>query len=89
MGVESVSTNRNLSGHRIQAARAMHDPKLSQDDLIAILHTRYGIVLSINALSRIENDQRYVTDKELLAFSKALKVSIAWLLGQTSDPTPR
>ena len=36
-------------------------------------------------LSRIETGDRYVTDTELMAFSRVLKVSIAWLLGETSD----
>ena len=77
---------RNISGHRIQAARAMHEPKLTQDDLVAMLHTKQNIVMSKNTLSRIEINERYVTDVELVAFSKVLKVSTAWLLGETSDP---
>ena len=81
--------NRNVSGHRIQAARAMHEPKLTQDDLIALMHTREEIVLSKNILSRIENNERYVTDIELKAFASVLHVSTAWLLGETNDPTPK
>ena len=78
-------SRRNVSGHRIQAARALHEPKLTQDDLIALMHTKENIVLSKNMLSRIETGDRYVTDVELMAFSRVLKVSIAWLLGETSD----
>ena len=78
---------RNIAGHRIQAARALHKPKLTQDDLIAMLHTKQNIVMSKNTLSRIEIDERYVTDLELVAFAKVLKVSTAWLLGETNDPT--
>lgn len=81
--------NRNVSGHRIRAARAMHEPKLTQDDLIALMHTREEIVLSKNILSRIENNERYVTDIELKAFARVLHVSTAWLLGETNDPTPK
>ena len=78
-------SRRNVSGHRIQAARVLHEPKLTQDDLIALMHTKENIVLSKNMLSRIETGDRYVTDTELMAFSRVLKVSIAWLLGETSD----
>lgn len=46
---------RNIAGPRIRAARALHNPKLTQD--------------------------------ELVAFSRVLRVSTAWLLGETSDPT--
>lgn len=77
----------NQSGHRIRAARHLHNPKLTQDDLIAKMHTRYNIILTKSGLSRIENGQRYVTDQELVAFSKILGVSIEWLLGETADPT--
>ena len=77
----------NQSGHRIRAARHLHNPNLTQNDLIAKMHTRYNIILTKSGLSRIENGQRYVTDQELVAFSKILGVSIEWLLGETADPT--
>ncbi len=79
---------RNISGQRIRAARAMYHPPLKQDDLVALLHTKYQIILTKNTLSRIETGNRYVTDQELVAFAKALHVSTAWLLNETSDPTP-
>lgn len=67
----------------------MHIPRLTQDDLVARMHTRHQLILSKNGISRIENGERYVTDVELLAFAEVLKVSTAWLLGETSDPAPR
>lgn len=82
-------SRRNVSGHRIQAARALHEPKLTQDDLIALMHTKENIVLSKNMLSRIETGDRYVTDVELMAFSGVLKVSVPGLLGETSVRTFR
>ena len=78
----------NISGHRIRVARNMHIPRLTQDDLVARMHTRHQLILSKNGISRIENGERYVTDVELLAFAEVLKVSTAWLLGETSDPAP-
>lgn len=78
----------NHSGQRIRMARYMHKPKLTQDDLAALMHVHHNILLTQKAISRIENDQRYVTDLELIAFAKVLQVSIPWLLGETPDPTP-
>ncbi len=47
--------SKNLSGPRIQTARAIQTPKMTQDDLIARLHVHYNIVLSKSTLSRLEN----------------------------------
>ena len=77
--------SKNLSGPRIQTARAIQTPKMTQDDLIARLHVHYNIVLSKSTLSRLENRERYVTDLELVAISKILKVPIDWLVGETPD----
>ena len=75
----------NKSGDRIRIARAMQKPRLTQDDLIARMQVE-EINMRKNTLSRIETGIRYVTDVELIAFSKVLNVSIAWLLEQTQDP---
>ena len=75
----------NKSGERIRIARAMQKPRLTQDDLIARMQVE-EINMRKNTLSRIETGIRYVTDLELIAFSKVLNVSIAWLLEQTQDP---
>lgn len=72
--------DKNICGHRIQAARALHEPKLTQDDLVAKLQVECDIYISRNMLSRMETNQRYVTDLELIAISKVLHVPIAWLL---------
>ena len=77
--------NANKSGHRIRVARTMQKPRLTQDDLVAQLQIA-GLEISKNILSRIETGERYVTDLELLVFSKVLKVSTAWLLEETNDP---
>lgn len=76
--------DRNLSGHRIQAAVHAR-AKLTQDDLIARLQIEFNIELSKNTLSRMENGERYVTDVELVAISKVLNVSLAWLVEETND----
>lgn len=70
---------KNLDGRRIRKARALQEPPLTQDMLIARMHTQANIVLSKNMLSRIETDDRYITDIELAAFSRVLKVPVDWL----------
>ena len=82
---------KNLAGRRIRKARALQEPPLTQDMLIARMHTQANIVLSKNMLSRIEidiskngifrieHDDRYITDIELAAFSRVLKVPVDWL----------
>ncbi len=74
---------RNLSGDRIRIARSLHRPKMTQEDLIAKLQVEHQIYFSRNTISRIETGERYITDCELLAISKVLKVPILWLLGET------
>lgn len=81
-----MTGRKNISGHRIRAARALHVPKLTQDDLIALMHTKENIVLSKNILSRMETGDRYITDLELMAFSRVLGIPIAWFLRETDDP---
>ena len=75
----------NKSGRRIRAARALHNPRLTQDDLTARMQLE-GFDISKNSISRIELGKRLVTDLELVAFAKVLNVSTAWLLEETSTP---
>ncbi len=75
---------KNKSGYRIRVARAMQRPHLTQDDLVARLQVE-GTYISKNVLSRIELGERYVTDLELIAFSKVLGVSTSWLLEETNN----
>ena len=76
---------KNKSCHRIKVARNIHKPRLTQKDLVAQLQIA-GLNISKNILSRIELGNRYVTDLELIAFSKVLKVNILWLLEETDVP---
>lgn len=54
-------------------------PKMSQRILADKLQLA-GIDLDKNAIQRIESGQRFVTDIELIAFSKVLNVSLNDLL---------
>ena len=72
---------KNLIGHRMRIFRAMQNPPMEQKDLLARLNLN-GLEISQSILSKIENEERIVSDYELLAISKALKVDILWLLGE-------
>jgi hypothetical protein len=42
-----------------------------------------GILMDRTAISRIENQSRYAMDYEAAAIARALKVSVAWLFGES------
>ena len=72
---------KNLIGHRMRIFRAIQNPPMSQMDLLARLNLN-SLEISQSTLSKIENEERIVSDYELLAISKALNVDILWLLGE-------
>ena len=78
---------RNIVGSRVTEARGRTKPRLTQGDLAARLQTT-GLGLSQSAVSKIERGQRPVLDTEVMALAQGLRVSAAWLLGETDDPTP-
>ena len=61
-------------------ARSKRKPPLTQDQLSAHL-ARIGSDIDRAGISKIENGMRRVTDYELKALSRVLKVSPEWLLG--------
>lgn len=69
----------NVSGDRIHQARTAQ--RLSQDALAAKMQVA-GVGIGREAISRIETGDRFVTDYELVIFSRVLGVTIEWL---TSD----
>lgn len=71
--------SNNISGKNIKRLRLEQVPHLSQRALADKLQIQ-GIDLDKNAVQRIESGQRFVTDIELLAFSKVLNVSLEILL---------
>ncbi len=62
----------------MQLARKSAKPPVTQADLVARLQSM-GMMIDQSTISKIENGQRPVTDKEIAALAKALKVSIGWL----------
>ena len=75
---------KNIVGVRVKQARKAAKPPITQADLIARLQ-----LLDMNidqpGLSKIENGQRPVSDIEVLALAKALKVSVVWLLEEQGN----
>ena len=77
----SKAKQRNIIGGRVKQARLKCNPAVSQDDLAGKLAGQ-GVLLDRTAISRIENQSRYVMDYEATAIARALKVSVAWLFGE-------
>jgi transcriptional regulator with XRE-family HTH domain len=73
------SAPKNIVGPKIRELRLKAKGSPSQDDIAGRL-AALGIQLDRSAVSRVENQERYVMDYELLAFARALKVPPAKLL---------
>jgi transcriptional regulator with XRE-family HTH domain len=69
---------RNLIGPKVRQVRRLLTPRVSQEDLAGRL-AKEGIALDRSAVSRIENQERYVMDYEILAIAKCLKVPVGQL----------
>jgi transcriptional regulator with XRE-family HTH domain len=72
---------RNLIGPKVRRIRLGLSPPVSQEDLAGRLAAA-GIAIDRSALSRIENQERYLMDYEIAAIAKALKVSVRELFGE-------
>ena len=75
------SNTRNIVGKRIREARLKAKPSISQDNLVGRLAVR-GIIMDQSAVSRIERQERYLMDYEIVAIAKSLRVSVGWLFGE-------
>jgi DNA-binding XRE family transcriptional regulator len=67
----------NLIGERVRWVR--EKLQLTQDQLAGRL-AKYGVQLDYVKIGQVEKGKRRVIDKELVAFAKALGVSVTWLL---------
>jgi transcriptional regulator with XRE-family HTH domain len=82
---QSISTiiqyvdKKNIVGARVQKARKAAKPPITQNDLVARLQL-HNMNIDQSGLSKLENGQRPVSDIEVVAIAKALKVSVSWLL---------
>lgn len=68
---------KNLIGRRLVELRQTHN--MSQRDLAQQLQLN-GYDMDKNVITRIETNQRYVTDLELKAFSEIFHVSYLFLI---------
>ena len=73
---------RNIVSTRVRQARKAARPLITQTDLVARLQL-LGILIDQSGVSKIESGQRPVSDIEVVALAKALRVSVAWLLEET------
>lgn len=70
-------SNKNIISSRLKLARK--EKYLSQSELAAKLQT-YNINIDQQMISKIENNERQVTDYELACICKCLNVSPEWML---------
>ena len=68
----------NICGDRVRLGRALHKPRLTQEDLAREINL-LGMEITPIIISRIESNQRHVVDGELKMIAKALGVTMEWL----------
>jgi transcriptional regulator with XRE-family HTH domain len=73
---------KNIVGARIRKARTVAKPPMTQTDLVARLQIEGLKDIDQPTVSRIEKGERLITDYEIKAMAKALKVSVGWLLNE-------
>lgn len=71
-------------GVRVRQARKAAKLPITQTDLVARLQL-LDMNIDQSGLSKIENGQRPISDIEVFALARALKVSVAWLLEGPGD----
>ena len=85
MGKRMFLGEGNLCGERVRLGRAMHKPPLTQEELAREIQFMGFEGMTKLIISRIEKNQRHVCDAELLALSRALHVSMDWLVGSPQE----
>nr|DAN87244.1 MAG TPA: helix-turn-helix domain protein [Caudoviricetes sp.] len=78
MKIYDYNGKKNICGDRVREARQKQ--RISQSDLAARLQIE-DVILERDCISRIEIGTRFVTDYEIIALAKCLRVSPLWLLG--------
>jgi len=78
---------RNIVGSKVRLARKLSQPPLTQGELVARLQV-LGLGIEQSGVSKIEQGLRPVSDAEVMVLSKALKVTVGWLLGEDNASTP-
>jgi HTH-type transcriptional regulator, cell division transcriptional repressor len=78
------TSKRNLIGPKVKSIRCGGKKIITQQDL-SVLLALMGIDMDRSAISKIESGRRAVTDYELFAISKALKVTIESLFDDKDE----
>ena len=78
MKIYAYNGQSNICGKRIYEARKKNH--ITQSQLAARLKIA-GVCIERDSISKIESGRRFVADYEIVAFSRALDVSVIWLLG--------
>ena len=76
---------KNSIGPKIRAQRLAEKPSATQQDISARLEP-YSVRLSASSIEKIENGTRPITDVQIIAFAKALKVSPEWFCKEPMHP---
>lgn len=75
----------NLCAERVRLARALQKPPMTQEDLARKIQLMGMEDMTKLIISRIEKNQRHVCDAELRILSKALGVTMEWLVGDADE----
>ncbi|GEM_PF-721868 len=73
------SVRKNFLGPRIRELRRSARPKVSQEDLAGRM-AALGFTIDRSAISRIENQERAITDIEFIAIAQCLRIPAGDLL---------
>lgn len=84
MKIYNYNGKANIVGAQIKAIRKK---KHMSQDMLAIKMQLNNIEISQKVISRIENQERFVTDYELLVFSRVLDADIYELFQSPQNPT--
>jgi len=77
MKIYSYNGRINICGKRIREARIKLG--ISQSELAARLQVE-NVDIEQKSISRIENEERFIADYELLVLSRVLNAKVDWLL---------
>ena len=72
---------RNIIGRRIREARTRAD--VTQEELAARLAAK-GVYFDRSAISRMEAEERFIRDYEILAIADSLKIPVEWFFGRNA-----
>ena len=75
----------NLCADQVRLGRALQKPPMTQEDLARKINLMGEENMTKLIISRIEQNQRHVCDAELRIISKALGVSMDWLVGDSDE----